>query len=63
MICTVMPDIPEMRTRTMRKPRPSSKGSAMPATRAASPVSGMRRGSDRSLTIVGAIMRFDNLFG
>ena len=51
MICTVQPSAPDTRTRTSRKPRPSSTGSAMAATRAATPLDdqprfgGIRRGA------------------
>jgi hypothetical protein len=45
MIWTVQPSAPDTRTRTSRRPRPSSTGSAIAATRAATPVSAISRGS------------------
>jgi hypothetical protein len=51
MICTVVPLRPDKTTRTKRKPKSVSTGSAMAASWAAKPVSPMKRASDaRPLT-------------
>jgi hypothetical protein len=57
MIWTVQPESPETRTRTSRKPKPASTGSAIVATRAAEPCSMMRRGSSLVWVSIVVLMR------